>query len=124
MSDTYEVRPNVDAPTMLARVRHSTFDEGRVQLNIDAGRHWIEHGAGELYAFDAERWDHSIVVAVSRTGRSVRVFVDGVEVTTRKLSADERRERKRQLAASSSTSKKARRVTKRLSASRVKRPEQ
>jgi hypothetical protein len=36
--------------------------------------------AGEEHAFDREVWRRRIEVSVSPTGRSVRVWVDGVEV--------------------------------------------
>lgn len=90
----------------------------RRQITLRAGVptvHVVEFDGHEYLV-----WPHTVNVYVSPTGRSVRVFVDGVEVG-RRLSAADRRARKRDLAASSSTSKKARRVTKRLSASRVKR---
>lgn len=40
--------------------------------------------AGEAYAFDAVRWARSVEVTVSPTGRSARVWVDGVEIPTSK----------------------------------------
>lgn len=36
--------------------------------------------AGEEYAFDAVRWARRVEVLVSPTGRSARVWVDGVEI--------------------------------------------
>lgn len=36
--------------------------------------------AGEKYAFDRDVWSHRVDVAVSPTGRSVQVFVDGERV--------------------------------------------
>lgn len=37
--------------------------------------------AGERHAFYVDRWSCNVEVCVSPTGRSVRVFVDGDEVT-------------------------------------------
>lgn len=36
--------------------------------------------AGEEYAYTVDRWRKRVEVAVSPTGRSVRVWVDGVQV--------------------------------------------
>ena len=37
--------------------------------------------AGDQYAFDRQGWTRRVEVYVSATGRSVRVWVDGEEVT-------------------------------------------
>lgn len=57
--------------------------EGYRQVAINAGPLGYERivpPAGEDYAFDVARWKRRVEVVVSPTGRSVRVFVDGVEV--------------------------------------------
>lgn len=54
-----------------------------VQVTVQAGRKRVERivpPAGEQYAFDVDIWPRTVNVYVSPTGRSVRVFVDGVEV--------------------------------------------
>lgn len=57
--------------------------DGYSVMTIDAGNRGTERvvpPAGEAYAFDRQLWARSVQVSVSPTGRSVRVFVDGVEV--------------------------------------------
>lgn len=57
--------------------------QGYRQLSITAGRRGVERvvpPAGEEYAFDVQHWARRVEVSVSPTGRSVRVWVDGVEV--------------------------------------------
>ncbi len=52
-------------------------------LIIGAGNRGTERivpPAGEDYAFDRQRWARRVEVSVSPAGRSVRVWVDGVEV--------------------------------------------
>lgn len=64
-------------------VRHLRLEERDV-LVVEAGLVTVEHAeppAGPKYAFDRERWTRRVEVYVSPTGRSVRVFVDGKEVT-------------------------------------------
>jgi len=49
---------------------------------VKAGRHTVKRivpPAGEANAFDVTRWEHTIEVSVSPTGRSVRVFVNDEE---------------------------------------------
>lgn len=56
---------------------------GYVLVTVDAGPRPAEHvvpPAGEAYAFDAARWARRVEVSVSPTGRSARVWVDGVEI--------------------------------------------
>ena len=36
--------------------------------------------AGEAFAFDVPQWKRRVTVYASRTGRSARVWVDGVEI--------------------------------------------
>lgn len=57
--------------------------DGRRQITVRAGRCRTERvvpPAGEEHAFDREIWDREVAVYVSATGRSVRVWIDGVEV--------------------------------------------
>lgn len=57
--------------------------DGYQALSVRAGRRDVTHvvpPAGERYAFDRQEWSRLVQVSVSPTGRSVRVFVDGVEV--------------------------------------------
>jgi hypothetical protein len=64
-------------------VRRTTF-KGYTQLDIGAGQCRTERivpPAGEAYAFEVPRWTRTVSVAISPTGRSVRVWIDGVEVT-------------------------------------------
>lgn len=52
---------------------------------VDAGAPWVEHivpPAGEDYAFDRTRRPVRVEVAVSPTGRSVSVFVNGTHVAS------------------------------------------
>jgi len=56
---------------------------GYHMLNVRAGNRGTEHvvpEAGEDYAYDRDVWARRIQVSVSPSGRSVRVWVDGVEV--------------------------------------------
>ena len=57
--------------------------DGYVVAHIRAGNRGtvrVVPPAGEDYAFDRQEWAHRVEVCVSPTGRSVRVWVDGVEV--------------------------------------------
>lgn len=57
--------------------------DGYATMTIAAGNRGTERivpPAGEEHAYDHQRWARSVQVTVSPTGRSVRVFVDGVEV--------------------------------------------
>lgn len=63
-------------------VRLVTFRE-TATIIVEAGRRGVEHivpPAGEKYAFDRQLWRRRVDVFISKTGRSVRVFVDGEEV--------------------------------------------
>jgi hypothetical protein len=56
---------------------------GHREVVVRAGRMKTERivpPAGEAFAFDREVWPRRVSIAVSPTGRSVRVWVDGVEV--------------------------------------------
>ena len=56
---------------------------GAEEVRVRAGRKRTERivpPAGEEHAFDRDVWTREVAVYVSRTGRSVRVFVDGKEV--------------------------------------------
>jgi hypothetical protein len=56
---------------------------GYVLVTVDAGPRPCERvvpPAGEAHAFDAARWARRVEVVVSPTGRSARVWVDGVEI--------------------------------------------
>jgi hypothetical protein len=52
-------------------------------LQVDAGARGsrrVVPPAGEAHAFDVALWARRVSVSVSPSGRSVRVFVDGVEI--------------------------------------------
>lgn len=56
---------------------------GAEQVTVRAGDRGTEHivpPAGEDFAYDRQRWSREVAVYVSPTGRSVRVFVDGMEI--------------------------------------------
>lgn len=56
---------------------------GYTVMTIDAGNRGTERvvpPAGEEHAFDRQLWARHVQVSVSPTGRSVRVFVDGIEI--------------------------------------------
>ena len=55
---------------------------GAVHVELHAGRRGVEHFPADGYAMahDVQRWARHVTVYVSPTGRSVRVWVDGVEV--------------------------------------------
>jgi hypothetical protein len=58
------------------------YDGYRI-LTVNAGDRGTEEivpPAGPTYAFTRHRWARRVEVSVSPTGRSVRVFVDGVEI--------------------------------------------
>ena len=60
---------------------------GYVWLRINAGPRPPTHHvppAGDEYAYDRAEWARRIEVSVSPTGRSARVWVDGVEIPIRK----------------------------------------
>jgi hypothetical protein len=66
---------------------HAATHNGAHTLQISAGRRGLEHvvpPAGEELAFDVALWARSVNVYVSRTGRSVRVFVDGEEIKAKR----------------------------------------
>ena len=53
-------------------------------LNVRAQPTFVERivpPAGEDHAFDVQHYKREVEVSVSPTGRSVRVWVDGVEIT-------------------------------------------
>ncbi len=57
--------------------------QGSEQVTVKAGvpkRRRIVPPAGPEHAFDVEDWPRRVTVYVSPTGRSVRVWVDGVEI--------------------------------------------
>lgn len=57
--------------------------EGRELLTVRLGNDGTQRivpPAGERFAFDRTIWRRTVECAVSPTGRSVRVWVDGVEV--------------------------------------------
>jgi hypothetical protein len=57
--------------------------EGYRNIRVRAGRPHTERivpPAGEDFAFEVQRWGHEVLVCVSPTGRSVRVWLDGVEM--------------------------------------------
>jgi hypothetical protein len=61
---------------------HGRFD-GRTVVTVRAGFRGMERvvpPAGEMHAFEQDLWERDVQVYVSRTGRSVRVWVDGNEV--------------------------------------------
>jgi len=47
---------------------------------VRAGKSWTETIGPEGYERDVKRWPHRIQVAVSPTGRSVSVYVNGEKV--------------------------------------------
>lgn len=56
---------------------------GYHRLSANAGNRGtrrIVPPAGEAHAFDVPEWARRVEISVSPTGRSVRVWVDGVEV--------------------------------------------
>lgn len=56
--------------------------EGYTVAKLNCGKRKVEHvvpPAGEEYAFDRDVWPRTFEVCVSPTGRSVRLWVDGVE---------------------------------------------
>lgn len=60
---------------------------GYVLVTVDAGPRGQERvapPAGEEYAYDRPLWARRVEVTVSPTGRSARVWVDGVEIPIRK----------------------------------------
>lgn len=64
-------------------IRYVRHPKGTV-LCVDAGPQGTERvvpPAGEAYAFDRPLWARRIQVSVSPKGKSVRVFVDGAEIT-------------------------------------------
>lgn len=69
-----------------AELQVSTWSDPRgqhTQVTVRAGIKHVERivpPAGEAYAFDVDVWPSTVNVYVSPKGRSVRVFVDGVEV--------------------------------------------
>lgn len=57
--------------------------EGYETVVVNAGTPSVERvvpNLGESYAFDRVVWPRRVTVTVSPTGRSVRVWIDGVEV--------------------------------------------
>jgi hypothetical protein len=81
--------PGQDGPQPLVQYSASVIDEtaalhaGYALVTIDAGPRPAERvtpPAGEAYAFNAARWARRVEVTVSPTGRSARVWVDGVEI--------------------------------------------
>ena len=57
--------------------------DGRLgcRLNVcNDGTERIVPPAGEAYAFDLPLWRRSVEAHISPTGKSVRIWVDGVEV--------------------------------------------
>ncbi len=78
-------------PRKRGPVQHVGYDVHTVNLPDDrrvvvvqAGRMHEERvvpPAGDGFAFQREVWDHRVEVYVSATGRSVRVWIDGVERT-------------------------------------------
>jgi hypothetical protein len=56
---------------------------GYSEVELRAGRREVERvvpPAGEAYAFYVQRWAKRVTVCVSPAGRSVRVWIDGVEI--------------------------------------------
>jgi hypothetical protein len=56
---------------------------GAREVIVRAGNRGVERivpPAGDLWAFDRPLWEREVMVYVSPTGRSVRVFVDGIEI--------------------------------------------
>ena len=63
-------------------IEHFDLGGGTETLIVNAGRKTTTHvvpPAGEDYAFDRDDWTRRVELSVSPTGRSVRVWVDGVE---------------------------------------------
>lgn len=63
-------------------VKHFRF-QGYDQIEVSAGNLGVERvvpPAGDEHAFDVQRWKRRVTITVSPTGRSVRVWVDGVEI--------------------------------------------
>lgn len=50
-----------------------------VQAGIPTTVH-VTPPAGEDYAFDYQQWPRRVDISISPTGRSVRIWVDGVEI--------------------------------------------
>lgn len=71
-------RVQVDA-SAFDRRRRGTHREVIVEAG-HRGRRRVVPPAGDDYAFDVDEWARRVVVSVSPTGRSVRVFVDGQEI--------------------------------------------
>lgn len=66
----------------LIDIRSAGYD-GYQRVEVRAGplpSKRIVPPAGEAHAFDVPQWKRRVVVASSPTGRSVRVWVDGVEI--------------------------------------------
>lgn len=60
--------------------------DGYEEVEMCAGYRGVERvepPAGTPYAYEKTRWRRKVTVCVSPTQRSVRVFVDGVEVAPR-----------------------------------------
>ena len=66
------------------QIEHGSYTlDGYTMMTITAGNRGTERvvpPAGEAHAFDRQLWARHVQVSVSPTGRSVRVFVDGIEV--------------------------------------------
>jgi len=60
-------------------VRH-IHHEGRHGVHVMAGDRGTERSGEEPFAYTRQVWARHVEVWVSATGRSVRVWVDGVEV--------------------------------------------
>lgn len=57
--------------------------DGRHVVTVRAGKKTSERivpPAGEDYAFDIDHWARNVEVYVSAKGRSVRVYIDGLEI--------------------------------------------
>ena len=64
--------------------RYASLEGRGDQITISAGYRGTERvvpPAGERYAFDRALWAHEVTVYVSSRGRSVRLFIDGVEAS-------------------------------------------
>ena len=69
-------------PNLPGRKKGTTHYQ--VELNCGwRGKERIVPPAGEKHAFEVDTWARRVTVCISPTGRSVRVFVDGVEVPKR-----------------------------------------
>ena len=79
MSATY-----VEGPGDSVQIQYGFHElDGYTVMSLDAGNRGTERvvpPAGEDYAYDRIKWGRHVQVSVSPTGRSVRVFVDGVEI--------------------------------------------